>query len=77
MPDDESGCGLKRGEGHVVVIAVAQDGRVRVVPCEHRVQVRAIAEIGPALALQAHSGRRCLVRHTSSLFTRGDYGQFL
>ena len=53
MPDDDAGHRVEAGEGHVIVGAILEDGRVRMVAGDDRIEEEAVAEIGLALAFEA------------------------
>ncbi len=53
MPDDEARIGVERRERHVVVVAVLENRRVRVVARHDRIQKRAVAEVRLPLAFDA------------------------
>jgi len=53
VPDDHAGIGVERRKGHVVVVAILEDGRIGMVARQNRIEEGAVAQIRLALALQA------------------------
>ena len=58
MPDHDARVREEAREGHVIVLAVLEDRRVRVVARDDRVDVRAVAAVGLALAFDAAAPAR-------------------
>src|SRR5688572_23521893 len=58
MPDDEAGIGIEGREGHVIIGAILEDGRIGMVAGDDRVEEGAVAEIRLALAFESLSPTR-------------------
>ena len=59
MPDDDPRLRKIRREGHVVILAVLEDGRIWPVARDDSIAVHAVAQVGRALPLPAALPARC------------------
>src|SRR3954451_6223746 len=74
MPDDNAWIGIERRGRHVVVIAIAQDRRIRVIAGDDRIQERAVSQIRLALAFDATRPLRPILCRTWSFTSDGSSG---
>ena len=53
VPDDQPRIGEEGREGHVIVLPVLEDGRIRVIAGHDRVKIGAVPAVGPPLTFKA------------------------